>query len=342
MATPEERQERLDNVKKQIEELAAIDAKTLSRTEDLSHDINFSEAVPFFEEMLDIIKQLNDRDISRLSVPQLDKINKACTILSNLVQKINDFTLNQDRPADICTQILTEIKNSYDNVMEPLLLPLAFTATQATDYAKIEREAKGYHTTMQEEYDKLLQFVETVKKDASKALSAVQEQAAEAGVSTNAQIFLENAKTHSTQSKTWLKATITISSITLLVAIGFLINSFIYKPLNVSQVVQYVVSKIIVLSTFSFGIFWCAKNFKAQKHNETLNQHRANALMTFRAFVEGTDDLRIKDAILLQAAQAAFSSRATGFDTPEKDIQSVNPIVEVLGKSISKSQSSEG
>jgi hypothetical protein len=57
----------------------------------------------------------------------------------------------QNTPADVCSAIIQEVNNAYDTIMEPLTVPLAFTATQATDYAKIEREAKGYHSTMREE-----------------------------------------------------------------------------------------------------------------------------------------------------------------------------------------------
>jgi hypothetical protein len=113
----------------------------------------------------------------------------------------------------------------------------------------------------------------------------------------------------------------------------------VYEPATIPAAIQYVVAKVIVLSTLSIGVFWCARNHKAQKHNEVLNSHRANALMTFRAFVEGTGDERIKDAILLHAAQAAFASRATGFDTPDTDAQTINPVVEIIGKSVAAPQS---
>lgn len=122
----------------------------------------------------------------------------------------------------------------------------------------------------------------------------------------------------------------------MLLAVYFFIASFYYKPTSLQEVIQYIVTKVILLSTLSFGIFWCARNYKAEKHNQTLNQHRANALMTFRAFVEGTDDVRVKDAILIQAAQAVFTPRPTGFDSPEKEAQAISPIVEILGKSITK------
>jgi hypothetical protein len=290
MATVEERHKALKAATDQIAELAAIDPKTLARTSDLSPDINFKDAVPHFEEMLDLCKQLSQRDLSRLTAPQLAAIAGACTRLSSLIQQVRQFTLNQNTPGDVCKTIITAISSAYDEVMNPLLLPLAFTATQATDYAKIEREAKGYHTTMKAEAEALFKFIATARSEAERALAAVKEQAAEAGVSTNAQIFVGDSEKHHGFAHTWLKATIWMAVVTLLAAVGFLIAAFVYHPADLASAVQYVVAKLLVLSTLSFGVFWCARNYKAQKHNETLNKHRANALMTFRAFVEGTGD----------------------------------------------------
>lgn len=337
MATVQERRNALKAATDQITELAKVDPKTLARTSDLSPDINFKDAVPHFEEMLDLCKQLSQRDISRLTAPQLAAITGACTMLSGLIQQVSQFTLNQNTPGDVCRNIVTSISNAYDDVMNPLLLPLAFTATQATDYAKIEREAKGYHTTMKSESEALAKFISTARVEAEHALAAVKEQAAEAGVSTNAQIFVGDSDKHRDLAKTWLKATISMAGFALLVTSGFLIAAFLYHPADLASAVQYVVAKLLVASTLSFGVFWCARNYKAQKHNQTLNKHRANALMTFRTFVEGTGDPRVKDAILLQAAQAAFSGRPTGFDDPEKESQSISPVVEILGKTLPQS-----
>jgi hypothetical protein len=111
------------------------------------------------------------------------------------------------------------------------------------------------------------------------------------------------------------------------------------RPADLTEGIQYIISKLLVLSALSFIVFWCARNYRCQKHNETLNRHRANALMTFRTFVEGTADDRVRDAILLQAAQAAFSGRPTGYDAPENEPTSISPVVEILGKSISHSSS---
>jgi len=336
MATQEQRNEKIEEGKKLLEELASQKATSLARMEELSRDINFSDAVPSFEEMLDIVKQLNQRSIDRLSHNQLNQIIAGCTNLKNLVKKVNDFTLNQNTPADVCKAIVEEVKNAYDSVMEPLTVPLAFTATQATDYSKIEREAKGYHATMREEANAFKELMESYKVDGEKALQAVKDQAAEAGVATNAQIFLTDSKDHAKAAKKWLTATIWASIITFVAAVIFVFISFKYKPDSTAVAIQYVVSKLILLSTLSFGIFWSARNYKSSKHNETLNKHRANALMTFRAFVEGSGEQQVKEAILLQASQAAFVNRPTGYEGQEKESQTISPVVEILGKSLVK------
>jgi len=326
--------QKIDALKEKLSELAGIDPQSLARTSDLSPDINFKDAVPSFEEMLDLCKQLNQRDVSRLSTQQLDAIDGAIKILEGLLNKVRNFTLNQNTPGDVCQTIIKEVQNAYDTVMNPLLLPLAFTATQATDYAKIEREAKGYQTTMKAEAEKLSEFITNTHAEAQSALDAVKEQAAEAGVSSNAQTFMTQAKLHEGMARKWAVGTIVMSFVTLVAAIVGLVFAIHYHPQGTAATIQFVVAKLIVLSTLSFGILWSARNYRAQKHNETLNKHRANALMTFRAFVEGTSDERVQDAILMQAAQAAFSGKSTGFDVSDTDARTINPVIEVIGKSL--------
>ena len=342
MADPNTRKELLATVKDALASLAAIDAKSLARTSDLSPDINFKDAVPYFEEMLDLCKQLNQRELSRLTTPQLNAIAGTCKKINSYIKQVQEFTLNQDRPGDVCNDIIRQIESAYDDVMNPLLLPLAFTATQATDYAKIEREAKGYHTTMKTEAEKLSAFIANARQEAQNALAAVKEQAAEAGVSTNAQIFLKEAEEHGKLAGKWLLATIAAAVVTLIAALIGLVVAVKWQPPTTAAAIQYVAAKLIVLSTLSFAVFWCARNYKAQKHNETVNKHRANALMTFRAFVEGTSDDRVKDAILLQASQAAFTGRPTGYDSPDKDSQTINPVVEIIGKTLPKATDAAG
>jgi hypothetical protein len=127
------------------------------------------------------------------------------------------------------------------------------------------------------------------------------------------------------------------AAVLLLAAVVALIVVFKYTPATTAESVQYAVAKLILFSVLFSAVFWSARNYKAHKHNETVNRHRENALATFRAFVEGSADTRVKDAILLQAAQAAFTGRPTGFDAPHTEAATIpNPVIEILGRVVPK------
>ena len=319
---------------KSLDEVGELVPGDLARTTDLSKDINFEESVPLFHAFVDTCNELRQRDLSRLPSKQLDAIANSCTQIKNLAVEVQTFDLNQDKPGDVCEALRAKIDKAYDNVLDPLLLPLCFTATQATDYARIEREAKGVKVQLDDEYARFSDRLVEIKREADEALEAVRGQAAEAGVANQSQIFSRAADRHSAFSKAWFKGTVVSALATLVTAVAFLGAAIQYTPANTAEAIQYVFAKVVVLSALSFAVFWSARNYRAERHNETINRHRADALLTFRAFVEGGVDVAIRDAVLLQAANAAFCGRPTGFDGGDGDGSSVHPIVDVLGRSV--------
>jgi|YNPMSStandDraft_1061717.scaffolds.fasta_scaffold32571_2 hypothetical protein len=341
METGEQRQRKLEAVEEQLRELAGKDPDELARKE-LSSEINFLDAVPYFEWMLDFCRQLNQCDLSRLPNQQLDAILNSCLTIQHLIRQVEEFTLNQNTPGDVCRNIIEEVARACDGVVNSFLLPLAFTATQSTDYAQIVREAEQYRTIMNAEMEKFRGYLKSCQEDVERVLTAVKALSAQAGVSTNAQIFDLEAERFENEARNWLKWTRVAVAGTFFATLVFLVSAFLYHPADLSKAFQYVVAKLLVLSVLYFTTVWCTRIYRAQKHNETLNRHRANALKTFQAFVEGTSDDRVKDAILLQAAQAVFAGRSTGFDYPERELPTINPVVEVLGRTLPQSGRASG
>ena len=190
---------------------------------------------------------------------------------------------------------------------------------------------------MKSAHETMLKQMANDREEVSAAVNAVKAQAADLGVTSNAQIFVLTAHGHQTAAARWKAATLWSSAATLLVAVLSVGMAIGYVPATIAGSVQLVVSKLIVLSTLSLFSVWCASNYRSERHNETLNGHRANALKTFQTFVEGGQDPRIKDAILMHAAQSVFCTRSTGFESSEKEPQHVNPVVEILGRTIPNS-----
>ncbi len=95
---------------------------------------------------------------------------------------------------------------------------------------------------------------------------------------------------------------------------------------------QTLIAKFLIFSFFSGGFYQVLKNYKAQKHLQTLNQHRANCLRTFESFVAGEGDQKTKDAIRLQAARAIFEAGETGYVSNRGGISTAMETIRVLEK----------
>ena len=72
------------------------------------------------------------------------------------------------------------------------------------------------------------------------------------------------------------------------------------------------------------------RNYSAAKHNYTVNRHKATTLATFEAFINGSANPEVKEAILLQAAKSAFDPQATGFLKGEGDNSQFTQITEMV------------
>ncbi|MFW6039044.1 MAG: hypothetical protein ACOC9P_01040, partial [bacterium] len=208
MATTKEREKLRQEVEALLEELSAVDATSLGRRSELSPDINFEDIVLEFQAMLDVVRQLHDRDLSRMPHQELQNVKKGLANLQTHIQQVRDFTLTQENPASVRDSLRDKVRGIYDSVVQPMMLTLAFTATQATDYARIEREAQGFHTRVKEEAAEFEKTLARQKDMAESAMAAIRQQAAQAGVSGNAQNYSDQANTYQKNAKKWFGATV--------------------------------------------------------------------------------------------------------------------------------------
>lgn len=79
---------------------------------------------------------------------------------------------------------------------------------------------------------------------------------------------------------------------------------------------SFYVGKAVLVSIISFLIGWTIKNYKAEKHNEKVNLHKAMALATILKILS-TEEFNIKnrDKILEDALKEIFSHQASGYNT---------------------------
>jgi hypothetical protein len=343
MPTHESWDEQLIKAKAVIDDIASIDAKELGGSDRLGPAINFADTVDLLDSLIQFFRDLQSRSIERLCYSDLSAIDTQGQNALEIIKKIQAFELTQGNPSNAAASLKAQVFEIFDQCSNQLLRPLVFTATQATDYSKIEREAEGLLQRVQNSADAFEKTLNERNAASEKALAAIQKQAAEAGVSQNAIHFGDSAAEFAKKAHTWQTASIWMTVATVVAALASVLLAYFAPVPDTASAIQLALSKIVVVSVLVLGLVWCNRNHRAMKHNETLDRHRQNALATFRTFVEGTDNPSIKEAILLAAASSAFSARSTGFDGSDTDTdQSALLALDAVGRVMPKTTVTSG
>jgi hypothetical protein len=97
----------------------------------------------------------------------------------------------------------------------------------------------------------------------------------------------------------------------------------------------YLISRFVLLSILLFLLSWSLRNYRAERHNILINQHKAMSIATA---VQLNGDESLKDTpkgeIILEAIRTVFSHQATGYDKSDSSdnagVNVVNNIKEIV------------
>ena len=111
---------------------------------------------------------------------------------------------------------------------------------------------------------------------------------------------------------------------------------------QLSAILQNLFAQGFFLSLIYLLLNRSIKNYTAEKHLETINRHRQNALATFEAFAEAAgENQETRDAVLLASTDAIFEANQSGYlSTRTSRSDSANPIQQVV-RAVIPSKSSD-
>lgn len=157
--------------------------------------------------------------------------------------------------------------------------------------------------------------IEEQKETASSILDEVRKTAAERGITQEATYFKDEADLHKAEADKWRRYTVYMG---IAVGIYGLVSLFFHKvpflnPTSTYEIVQFTVGKILVFFVLAYMLALCSKNFLSNRHNEIVNRHRQNALMTYKSLVAAGGTPEARDVILNHAASSVYRLHDTGY-----------------------------
>ena len=262
---------------------------------------------------------LYDPNLSEM-LPQLNlKVQGIRENFNFLVEKIPAYEPPEEYKNPqvfITTEIPKLHETLYEHLFQCLDIFILEKKGSSSELEKLRKQAIEESTSQLKKVDSEW---EVRKNEFDQITEAAREASAKIGVSKFARVFDNQAKLNKRASHIWL-------FFSFLSATGLLFLLFwTFDQLTVLEngtdfyiSLQVFLSRVLIFS-FAVGIFWqIVKNYHVNMHLYTLNKHRQNSLASFQAFVESTEDPKIRDAVLIQATKAIFEAGDTGFVSSKK------------------------
>lgn len=310
-----------------------FDTAQLPNTEKLGSVLNFAGAVALADRLVALYQRISGSILPDLPQSQLTTLWQQANSDFNILKQILDF--EPGKPVTERDTLITQVDNAYQQAFNKLEPFISFSASRATDFQSLEREARAMIQSVQDQGAKLATELDAKGQQAEKILEDIRKAAAEQGVSQQAVYFKTAETEHATEAAKWLKSTIWVAVAMGIYAIAslFLHNIPGLKPINTYTSIQLAVSKALIFAVISYMLYLSSKNFLVHKHNAVINRHRQNALMTYTAILNAAKDLDQKEIILNHAAACIFTPQPTGYSrSGGAESPSAKSVVELLAK----------
>ncbi|NVD36755.1 hypothetical protein [Marinobacter lutaoensis] len=329
-------------VREQTEEsllrLQEFDVSKLPRVEHLGGSLNFQDAVEPARRLISLYRRLSTTALEDFPDQSLNQIKAQCDGDYQKFGQILEFEPSeQQTPSAVRDRYIDAVKTAYDPAFNKLSPFISYSLHRSADFQRLDADARSTFQSIKDEAKAIQDSLSQQREEAEGILRDIRETAAEQGVTQQAIYFQTESSQHNTDADKWEKRTIVISAVLGLFAIGSL---FLHKwdwlsPTSTYETAQLVTSKILIFAVLTYLLVLSARNYLNHKHNSIVNKHRQNALMTYKAMVDATDDAGSREAILIQAASCIFNPQTTGYtNSSESQAVSGKSMVEILSKPV--------
>lgn len=331
MADPNQESSARDVAVNLLKTLFGVEPASLIQTERLGRDLDFRDGVPYFERILGLFSPLRECNLDVLPLASLNRVSTAVSQALDLFKNVKEFNPRKQNPQQR-DSLIAQARDNYDRWFEEVAQTISYAIVKGRDFSTLEERARHAVAMLDEILAEAKKRQSQSEKEVQDALAAIRAAAAEAGVSQQAIYFRDEAEHHRKAAFPWLVGTGLSAVAGLVFALLVMTNTWhVATDLGPTLTVQAGLAKLAIFSICYFGIVWCGRTYKSHRHNYVVNKHRQNALSTFKAFVDASEDNPTKNTVLIEAARCVFSPQVTGYlgkDTPPPSVPS--QVLEVM------------
>lgn len=312
--TPTEREKKVLAATKSLTRVQEFDPASLVQKEKFGQ-VSFDEAVEPAQRIVELFRQLPAVTLDLLPSNELSIVQTQSDSIYGLFEQILGFDIDAGDVKNRKSQFIDKLKSSYQSHFSQIFPLISYSVARTADFNRLEEQGRAAVQSVRDQTNSLMSEIATQKEEAARILEEVRKTAAERGVSQEAHYFQSEADAHSTEASKWRNWTVGMA---IAVGIYGIFTLFIHKipflsPTNTYETVQLIAGKLIVFFVLAYMLSISARNFLSNRHNEIVNRHRQNALMTYKSLVDAGATPEARDVILNHAAASVYQLHDTGF-----------------------------
>ena len=295
-------------------------------------DFNFEILKDDYNIIYKLLEKFKNKNYILIFPNQSADLNNRIMSLLETMNIIKSFYLSEGNKANERADLINRFTDQVYNisvVMGPLLAYLDVVDPSPSEIEKLKRLSEELERTAKEK----LQQADKLYAELTETLNAARNASATIGSIPFSRLFNDKSDEQKKSANNWLWATSGFALLTVVFAI-FTFFYFLSNPLTDNSnwaIYNLLSSKIILFAVFIGGTVWCGRIYKALKHQEAVNSHRATAIQTFETFIAAANkDEGTKQAVLLETTRAIFSHTDTGLIPNSDSGGSETKIIELL------------
>lgn len=295
--------------------IQTFDAASIARSGKLGEAFDFTPVVPVLVETIDFFRLIPKDLVPVLPEAQRRQVISHADNIWATIQGMLRFDPNSaGNPVAERQALIGQLSHQFGGAISELGAVLAYATARQRTSSGVEAELRAVVEEAKERSKEAARVERETGETVARMLSDVRGLAAEAGVSQEATHFGDQAGTHATAARTWQGYTNLMAGALVLFALITLWLGYSFEPKNAYQAVQVGLSKVLIFSTLAYLLFLCGRTLMAHRHNEIVNRHRQNALLTFNALTEAAGSEQTKDVVLTHASACIYAPQDSGFN----------------------------
>lgn len=299
--------------------------------------LNFEDIRPdllFLQSIVELIKTV-DQDTTPKSI--YDELQRVRTSYEALFNRVRVFSVAVDNPKAQRSEIINGVIDAVGQSLTRsiLLLNAVTTLGGNSAFSKKIEESRRQLTLQQletaEQVAHLKRRIPEIIAEAEQAAKAAQESAARTGVSVHEADFSAEVEALDRARLRWLIA----AAVLALSAVGIATYLTDWAPRDAAPLwfAQRLATKVFIVGAVTAAAIWCGSIYRSLSHQRTVNQHRMNALRTFKTFVSAAETAEVRQAILLETTRTIFGAAPTGYlQSSESNVDAGSKMAEALSK----------